>query len=84
MTEDHLPPVKVNNKEFLITEGKREKLTTDFLSFTDTDTDPGSLTYKIMKGPQLGHLELLRQPGISCQPFVTADLNSRIPHMMLT
>ncbi|CAG5116316.1 unnamed protein product, partial [Candidula unifasciata] len=74
--DDHRPPFVVSNKEFLVIEGSREKLTTNFLSFSDADTEPGSLSYTVMAGPDLGHLEFLGQPGM-CIPvmsFTQADL----------
>ncbi|XP_035826399.1 extracellular matrix protein FRAS1 [Aplysia californica] len=72
--EDRLYPIEVNNKEFLVEEGGTAKLTTDVLSFTDADTEPGSLTYAVLEGPDLGHLELVGQPGVPIVTFTQSDL----------
>ncbi|XP_041363241.1 extracellular matrix organizing protein FRAS1-like isoform X2 [Gigantopelta aegis] len=72
--EDHFPPKQVANKEFSITEGKSKKITTDYLSFTDIDSEPGSLQYTVLSGLHLGHLELTSQPGVPVSEFTQADL----------
>lgn len=65
LAEDRLPPKEIANKEFILKEGERKKVTTDFLSFTDVDSEPGALLYQVLEGPHLGHLELNLQPGIT-------------------
>ena len=63
ISEDRFPPSEVANKEMVVKEGERQKITTDFLSFTDVDSEPGSLLYQVFEGPDLGHLELTKDPG---------------------
>ena len=50
--------------ELVVTEGGKTTITTEFLSFTDDDTEPASLTYLVLQPPQLGHLQLSNEPGM--------------------
>lgn len=61
--EDRIPPQMVANRELVVSEGAEAKVTTDFLSFTDVDSEPGSLQYFLLSAPLLGHLELTENPG---------------------
>ena len=44
-------------------EGESTKLTTDFLSFTDSDSEPAGLTYALLEGPSLGELFIVGNEG---------------------
>ncbi|ESO99609.1 hypothetical protein LOTGIDRAFT_173674 [Lottia gigantea] len=72
--EDRYPPTIVVNKQFTVEEGRRQKITTDFLSSNDVDSETGSLIYEIIDGPNLGHLELTSDPGIPIIRFSQSDL----------
>jgi hypothetical protein len=61
--EDRFPPSLTSLKELVVKEGSREKITTAYLSFTDADSDPASLLFNVFEGPNLGHIELTKQPG---------------------
>ncbi|XP_076458587.1 LOW QUALITY PROTEIN: extracellular matrix organizing protein FRAS1-like [Babylonia areolata] len=74
VVEDRFPPSRVSNEELVVKEGERERITTDFLSFTDLDSDPGSLLYQVLEGPHLGHLELAEEPGVPVNSFTQSDL----------
>lgn len=51
------------NQELVVSEGSEAKITTEFLSFTDVDSEPGSLQYFLLSAPILGRLELTDNPG---------------------
>ena len=64
-------------------EGGRSTITTEFLSFTDDDTEPTLLSYLLLQPPQYGHLELSLEPGmiqsppcspISCYSHLSMDI----------
>ena len=59
-----MPPKLIANKEMIIPEGSKVKITTEFLSFTDEDSEPRLLHYYLLTAPSLGHLELTGNPGI--------------------
>ncbi|XP_048248290.1 extracellular matrix organizing protein FRAS1-like isoform X2 [Haliotis rufescens] len=75
--EDRQPPVEQVNKELTVQEGRRKKISTAFLSYTDADSEPGSLKYTIFEGPSLGHLELTGERGVPVTEFSQADLAAR-------
>lgn len=39
-------------------------ITTEYLSFTDDDSETATLLYVLIDQPKLGHIELTRNPGI--------------------
>ena len=74
LIEDIVPPKMLNNRELVVMEGSKVKLTTEYLSFTDVDSEPGSLRYFLVTAPQLGHLELTENTGkILTHIFVRKD-----------
>ena len=64
LSEDRYSPKPVSVNELVVTEGGKTTITTEFLSFTDDDTEPASLTYLVLQPPQLGHLQLSNEPGM--------------------
>ena len=54
----------MTNNELIVMEGGRSTITTEYLSFTDDDTEPTSLSYLLLQPPQYGHLELSFEPGM--------------------
>ncbi|GFO33130.1 extracellular matrix protein fras1-like [Plakobranchus ocellatus] len=78
VVDDRLPPALVHKKELLVTEGGTALLTTDQLAFTDADSEPESLTYTVLSGPDLGHLELIGQSGTPIVTFTQTDLAASI------
>lgn len=54
----------VASKELVVREGSSARLTSEFLSYTDVDSEPASLQYFLVSAPHLGHLELTGNPGI--------------------
>lgn len=72
--EDRFPPAIIANEELVMEEGARKKITTKFLSFTDVDSEPGSLLYQVFEGPSLGHIELSKAPGVPVVQFTQSDL----------
>uniref|UniRef100_S4RN57 Fraser extracellular matrix complex subunit 1 n=1 Tax=Petromyzon marinus TaxID=7757 RepID=S4RN57_PETMA len=75
--EDRLPPVVEVNKELVVEENSVAKLGTELLSVTDADTEPGQLLYRVARGPSLGRLEMLANPGRAVTAFSQADLAAR-------
>ncbi|CAN0438603.1 unnamed protein product [Lampetra planeri] len=75
--EDRLPPVVEVNKELVVEENSVAKLGTEVLSVTDADTEPGQLLYRVARGPSLGRLEMLANPGRAVTSFSQADLAAR-------
>jgi len=45
-------------------EGGETTITTDYLSFTDEDSETSTLLYIIVEPPTLGHIELAGNPGV--------------------
>ncbi|XP_069123568.1 extracellular matrix organizing protein FRAS1-like [Argopecten irradians] len=72
--EDRIPPQMLANRELVVSEGAEVKITTDNLSFTDVDSEPGSLQYFLLSAPLLGHLELTDNPGVPISEFTQSDL----------
>ncbi|XP_033757797.1 extracellular matrix protein FRAS1-like [Pecten maximus] len=72
--EDRIPPQMLANKELVVSEGAEVKITTDNLSFTDVDSEPGTLQYFLLSAPLLGHLELTDNPGVPISEFTQSDL----------
>ena len=64
----------MSNKELVVKEGDRQRISTEFLSFTDVDSEPGGLLYHVFDGPELGHIELTSQPG-GCVWVVVVGVN---------
>lgn len=62
-TEDRIPPRLMDNHELKVTEGTVQKITTEYLSATDVDSQSADLTYRVMEGPSLGHLARAGQLG---------------------
>ena len=54
----------MSNKELVVTEGGKTTITTEYLSFTDDDTEPASLLYIVLQPPEFGHLEHSLGPGM--------------------
>ncbi|MBZ3891170.1 Extracellular matrix protein FRAS1 [Sciurus carolinensis] len=75
--EDKSPPVIITNKGLVLDENSVKKITTLQLSATDHDSEPAELIYRIIKQPQLGHLEHAASPGIRISSFTQTDLTSR-------
>ncbi|XP_059502142.1 extracellular matrix protein FRAS1 isoform X3 [Stegostoma tigrinum] len=75
--EDKLPPSIVVNKGLVLEENTVKKITTLQLSATDQDSEPGELTYRLTKQPQLGHIEHVASPGTKVSYFTQADLAAR-------
>ncbi|XP_038647741.1 extracellular matrix protein FRAS1 [Scyliorhinus canicula] len=75
--EDKLPPSIVVNKGLVLDENTVKKITTLQLSATDQDSEPGELTYRLTKQPQLGHIEHAASPGSKVSYFTQADLAAR-------
>ncbi|XP_007496032.2 extracellular matrix organizing protein FRAS1 isoform X2 [Monodelphis domestica] len=75
--EDRFPPTIIVNKGLIVDENSVKKITTLQLSATDQDSEPGDLTYRITKQPQLGYLEHAASPGIQINSFTQADLIAR-------
>lgn len=63
-SEDRHPPQVVASRELVVREGSSARLTSEFLSYTDVDSEPASLQYFLVSAPRLGHLELTANPGI--------------------
>ncbi|VDI42839.1 Hypothetical predicted protein [Mytilus galloprovincialis] len=74
VTEDRIPPKVIANKELVVLEGAEIKITTEVLSFTDEDSEPGLLHYYLLSAPNLGHLELTSNQGIPISEFTQSDL----------
>ncbi|KAK3090989.1 hypothetical protein FSP39_016284, partial [Pinctada imbricata] len=72
--EDRTPPQASSLKTLIVREDGYAKITTEFLSFTDTDSDPGNLRYFLITAPKLGHLELTGQDGVPVSEFTQSDL----------
>ncbi|KAL4240401.1 Extracellular matrix protein fras1 [Mactra antiquata] len=72
--DDHSPPQELTNKEILIEEGGEFTITTQYLSFTDDDSDTMSLLYTIMEPPTLGHIQLKKNPGSPVREFTQSDI----------
>lgn len=62
--DDRIPPREVANKELICEEGGRMTITTDYLSFTDDDSETSTLLYILLEAPKLGHLENVQNPGL--------------------
>ncbi|XP_031426498.1 extracellular matrix protein FRAS1 [Clupea harengus] len=75
--EDRLPPTVTVNKGLVLDENSVKKLTTQQLSASDQDSEPGELMYRLTNPPQLGHLEHVTSPGTHISTFTQADLASR-------
>nr|XP_056711523.1 LOW QUALITY PROTEIN: extracellular matrix organizing protein FRAS1 [Euleptes europaea] len=75
--EDRLPPSITVNTGLSLDENSVKKITTLELSATDQDSEPTNLLYRIIKQPQLGHLEHTALPGRKISSFRQADLISR-------
>lgn len=63
-SEDRHPPQVVASRELVVREGSSARLTSEFLSYTDVDSEPASLQYFLVSAPHLGHLELTGNPGM--------------------
>uniref|UniRef100_A0ACB8E9A0 Extracellular matrix protein fras1 n=1 Tax=Sphaerodactylus townsendi TaxID=933632 RepID=A0ACB8E9A0_9SAUR len=74
--EDRLPPSITVNTGLSLDENSVKKITTLELSATDQDSEPTDLLYRIIKQPQLGHLEHTASPGRRISSFRQADLIS--------
>ncbi|KAL3876627.1 hypothetical protein ACJMK2_034445 [Sinanodonta woodiana] len=72
--EDRFLPKAISNKELVVAEGGKTKITTDYLSFTDVDSEPASLKYLVIYAPKLGQLEFATQPGVPISEFTQMDL----------
>lgn len=57
-----LPSVDTN-KPLILAEGSQAKITTQFLSASDKDSEPGNLLFSVLSNPLYGHLELSSGPG---------------------
>ena len=77
ISEDRVPPRLVANNPLTLDEGASKVITTDILSATDVDSQPGDLQYFISAPPELGRLEHALSPGVAVQQFSQADLASR-------
>ncbi|XP_078258376.1 extracellular matrix organizing protein FRAS1 isoform X5 [Rhinoraja longicauda] len=75
--EDKFPPTIVVNKGLVLEENSVKKITTFQLSATDQDSEPGELTFRLIKQPRLGHIEHAASPGIKTGHFTQADLAAR-------
>ncbi|KFP28080.1 Extracellular matrix protein FRAS1, partial [Colius striatus] len=75
--EDRLPPSIITNRGLVLDENSVKTITTLQLSATDQDSEPSQLQYKLIKQPQLGHLEHVASPGTRISSFSQADLASR-------
>ncbi|XP_077157208.1 extracellular matrix organizing protein FRAS1 isoform X3 [Paroedura picta] len=75
--EDQLPPSVTVNTGLSVDENSAKKITTLELSATDEDSEPTDLLYRIIKQPQLGHLEHSASPGRRISSFRQTDLISR-------
>ncbi|XP_013419183.1 extracellular matrix protein FRAS1-like, partial [Lingula anatina] len=72
--EDRIPPQVTANKEFSVKEGGAAKITTQFLSATDTDSEPANLLFSVLTPPQLGHIALVGARGMPVSQFRQSDL----------
>ncbi|XP_069782867.1 extracellular matrix organizing protein FRAS1 [Narcine bancroftii] len=77
VSEDKLPPAVTVNKGLVLEENSAKKITTLQLSATDQDSEPGELTYRLTRPPQLGHIERAASPGRKVTHFTQADLAAR-------
>ncbi|XP_066488376.1 extracellular matrix organizing protein FRAS1 [Tiliqua scincoides] len=77
VVEHQLPPSIIVNTGLSLDENSVKKITTLELSAMDQDTEPSDLLYRIIKQPQLGHLENSASPGRIISSFRQADLISR-------
>lgn len=48
----------------MVREGGKTTITTEYLSFTDDDTEPASLSYLVLQPPRLGYIQLTNEPGL--------------------
>ena len=55
-------------KELVVQEGGKSTITTEYLSFTDEDTEPASLEYLVIQPPEFGYLQLANEPGLLYPP----------------
>ena len=68
-SEDRYTPVPVAVKELVVQEGGKSTITTEYLLFTDEDTEPASLGYLVLQPPEFGYLQLANEPGLFCTIF---------------
>jgi len=57
-----MPPEVLANRELAVVEGSARKITTDFLSATDADSEPADLVFTITQPPMLGHIAFAEDP----------------------
>ena len=79
IAEDRYTPVPVANKELVVIEGGKSTLTTEYLSFTDDDTEPASLSYLILQPPKLGYIQLSNKPGLFIALGILALQKAALP-----
>ncbi|XP_053388167.1 extracellular matrix organizing protein FRAS1-like isoform X2 [Mercenaria mercenaria] len=72
--DDRSPPRELANKELVVKEGGKMTVTTEYLSFTDDDSEPATLLYILIEKPDLGHFELTRNPGKAVSEFTQSDI----------
>ncbi len=75
--EDRVPPRIITNSALTLDEGTAKIITTDLLSATDTDSQPGDLQYFINTPPELGHIERAGSPGAPITQFTQGDIAAR-------
>ena len=57
-----MPPEVLANKEMAVMEGSARKITTEFLSATDADSEPADLVFTVTQRPMLGHIAFADDP----------------------
>lgn len=62
VTEDRMPPKVLANNELAVMEGSARKITTEYLSATDVDSEPADLVFAITQQPMLGHIAFAEDP----------------------
>ena len=57
-----MPPEVLANNELAVMEGSACKITTEYLSATDVDSEPADLVFAITQQPMLGHIAFAEDP----------------------
>ena len=61
-----MPPEVLTNEEMAVMEGSARKITTEFLSATDADSEPADLVFTVTQRPTLGHIAFADDPRELC------------------
>ena len=61
--DDRTPPSVTVNKELEVKEGSEARLTTEFLSASDLESESRTLRFMILEPPRLGHIAMLNNKG---------------------